>query len=98
MFESDADRLALIQAVGEQFDTGKPTRMWAIFDEAYLESSLDRFTVANGEPMLQCRTSDVALHELVKQSKVTRVSDGSAYFVKDLEPDGTGMHVVRLRK
>lgn len=96
MIESDADRLALIQAVGEQFDTGKPARMWAIFDEAYLESDLDRFTVANREPMLTCRTSDVAAHELVKQSKVTRVSDGSEYYVKDFEPDGTGMTVVRL--
>jgi hypothetical protein len=98
MFESDADRLAMIRAVGEQFDTGKPTRMWAVFDEAYLESDLDRFTVANREPMLQVRTSDVALHELVKASKLTRVSDGSDYFVKDLEPDGTGMTLVRLRK
>jgi hypothetical protein len=98
VIETDADRLATIQAVGEQFDTGKPTRLWAIFDEAYLETDLDRFTVANREPMLQCRTSDVAAHELVKQSKVTRVADGSSWFVKDFEPDGTGMTVVRLSK
>lgn len=97
MIESDADRLALIQAVGEQFDTGKPTRMWAIFDEAYLETDLDRFAVANREPMLHVRTSDLSAHELVKQSKVTR-SDGSDYFVKDFEPDGTGMTLVRLKK
>lgn len=98
MIETDADRLATIQAVGEQFDTGKPTRLWAIFDEAYLETDLDRFTVANREPMLQCRTSDVAAHELVKQSKVTRVADGASYAVKDLEPDGTGMTIIRLQK
>lgn len=95
-FESDADRLAMIQAVGEQFDTGKPTGMWAVFDEAYVGTELDRFTVANGEPVLTCRTSDVVAHELVKGSKVTRAAGGSGYFVKDLEPDGTGITLVRL--
>lgn len=94
-FESDADRLAMIQAVGEQLDTGKPTRMWAIFDEAYLARDLDRFTVANREPVLMCRTADVVAHELVKQSKVTR-ADRSVYFVKDFEPDGMGMTLLRL--
>ena len=95
-FESDADRLAMIQAVGEQFDTGKPTRMWAIFDQAYLSASLDRLQVSDSEPMMMCRTSDVAVHELVKKSRLVRVSDGTEHYVKDFEPDGVGMTLVRL--
>lgn len=95
MFESDADRLAMIQAVGEQFDTGKPTKLWGVFDNAYLASDLERFSVANAEPMIQVRTSDVALHELVKQSRLI-AADGTEYFVKTLEPDGTGMTVLRF--
>lgn len=96
MIESDADRLALIQAVGEQFDTGKPTRMWAIFDEAYLESDLDRFTVKNRRAEITCRESDVELHGLVKGSPIERVANGSKYSVKELAPDGTGLTVISL--
>jgi hypothetical protein len=98
MFESDADRLAMVQAVGEGFSTGNVAPLLGIFDEAYLETEVSDFTVANREPMLLCRTSDVAAHGLVKQSKVTRVSDGVDYFVTDIEADGTGMTLVRLRK
>lgn len=98
MIETDRDRLAVLGDDREEFDTGRPTRMWALFDEAYLETDLDRFTIANREPVMTCRSSDVAEHELVKQSRVTRVKDGAVYFVKDFEPDGTGMTIVRLRK
>lgn len=98
MLESEADRLAMIQAVGgEEFDTGHAERLLAIFDRAYEESVLTGHVVANRRPILHCRTSDIAAHELVKQYKVTRVSDGSVFFVKDFEPDGTGMTIVVLR-
>lgn len=97
MFESDADRLAMIQAVGEQFDTGKPTKLWAIFDSAFLAEVLQRQTVSGDQPMFLCRTSDVQAHELIKKSPVTRVSDGEQFIVKDLEPDGTGMTLVHLQ-
>lgn len=95
MFESDADRLALIQAVGEQFDTGKPTKLWAIYDREYEEVAPGRVSFVSGKAQIACRTSDVALHELVKQSKLTR-ADGSVWFAKGFEPDGTGMTVVTL--
>ena len=97
MLISDAVGLAMLKMGGaEQFDTGKPTRMWAIFDKGFLAANLDRFQVSDSEPMMLCRTSDVAAHGLVKKSRVVRVSDGSEHFVRDLEPDGVGMTLVRL--
>jgi hypothetical protein len=97
MLESDADRLDEIRTFGEQFDTGKPTRMWAIFDRAYEETLLNDHSFGARRPMLHCQTSDVTVHELVKTSKVTRVSDGKQYFIEALEDDGTGVTVVVLR-
>ena len=97
MFETDADRLAMLQAAGEEFDTGRPTRLVGVFDRTFNDADLSNFRVTTGQPVLQCRDVDVAAHELVKQSKLTRVWDGKVYFVKDLQPDGTGMTVLTLR-
>jgi hypothetical protein len=87
----------MIQAVGEELDTWKPTRMWAIFDRAYEESVLNELVVSNRRPLIYCRTSDVIIHELVKDSRIERVDDGSVWFVKDFEDDGTGVTVIVLR-
>lgn len=97
MLESDADRLAMLQAVGEAFDTGHGTDLVGIFDRIFDDSQLGNIRVTTGKPALQCRDTDVAAHELVKDSKLMRKSDGKVYFVKDLQPDGTGMTVLMLR-
>jgi hypothetical protein len=96
VIESDADRLAMIQAVGEAFDTGSPTTLYAIFDRPHEDVLIGEIVVVARRPVLYCRTSDLVAHSLVKQSKVTRVSDGRSYFVKDLEDDGVGITVVAL--
>lgn len=98
MLESEADRLASIKALGgEPFSTTSAEKLWAIFDREYLESELGVHSVANRRPVLTCRTSDVAAHSLVKESKVTRDSDGSTFFCSKFEADGVGMTLVMLR-
>jgi len=99
VFESEADRLASIKALGgEPFDTGNAEKLWAIFDREYLEAQIGLQSVANRKPMFLCRSSDVAAHALVKDSSaVTRDSDGSKFFCLKFEPDGTGMTLVLLR-
>lgn len=98
MFESEADRLGLIRAVGaERFSPGSSEVLWAIFDREYLETDLGVQSVANRRPVLTCRSSDVASLGLVKDSKLTRESDGSVFFCSKFEPDGTGMTLVMLR-
>lgn len=96
--ESDATRLLMIKAVGgEPFSTGRPEKLWGIFDREYEESAVGEFVVANRRTIIQCRESDVDLHELVKNSSITRDADGRTYSIADLEHDGTGMTVVVLR-
>jgi hypothetical protein len=98
VFESEADRLGLIQAVGgERFDTGNADKLWAIFEREYLQTEVGVQSVANRRPTLTCRSSDVIAHSLVKDSKVVRDSDGSTFFCSKFEPDGTGMTLVMLR-
>lgn len=87
----------MLQAVGEDFDTGHTTLLTGIFDRIFEDATLGNFRVTTGAPAIACRTSDVPVHELVKGSKLTRKADGAVYFVKDLQPDGTGMTVLTLR-
>lgn len=97
MFESDADRLALIKSVGgEQFSTGYTEPLWAIFDRESIDSEGSFVPVKNRKPMLTCRESDVELHGLVSKSVVERLSDGSKWTVREFEPDGVGMVLVSL--
>ena len=95
--ESAADRLSLFADDGEEFFTGNPDSLIGIFDRAFDEASFSTMTVGGRRPILQCRTSDVEAHALVKGSEIVRLSDDVKYFVKDFEHDGTGMTLVVLR-
>lgn len=98
MFESEADRLALVRGVGgEEFDTGHGM-LWGIFDREYRDSVAGAFVVESSEPVIRCRTSEVVAHELIKKSVVRRVADDTTFVVKRLEHDGLGMTVVWLEK
>jgi hypothetical protein len=99
MFESEADRLAMVQAVGgEEFDTGRPTSLLGVFDREAEQNFVGDHVVETRVPTLTCRSSDVAAHDLKKGSAITRVSDGSAFRVQRLEDDGSGMTTIRLTK
>ena len=95
--DSEADRLAMVQAVGgEPFDTGHAEPLMAIFDRPSIDSLGQLIPVKNRRPEIHCLESDAELHELVKQSVVTRLADGATYVVRDFDPDGTGMTVITL--
>lgn len=96
MLESEADRLAMIQAVGEPFTTSRPEKLWLIFDREFIEEVMGNIPVIGRKPVALGRTSDVASHELVKQSVLTRDADGSKFAVRDFHPDGTGMTLLVL--
>jgi len=97
MIESAVDRLAMILAVdGEPFDTGHAVPLMAIFDRPSIDSLGQLIPVKNRKPEIHCLESDAELHELVKQSVVTRRADGATYVVRDFDPDGTGMTVITL--
>jgi hypothetical protein len=96
VLESEADRLATIQAVGESFSTARPEKLWLIFDREFIEQQFGEFTTEGRKPVGVCRTSDVELHELVKESVITRDADGAKYTVRRFQPDGTGMTLLVL--
>jgi hypothetical protein len=96
-FESEADRLASIKALGgEPFSTGHAEKLIGVFDRPSVDSFGQVIAVKNRKPELLVRESDVSKHGLVKQSLITRDSDGASYVVRDLDPDGTGMTVIAL--
>lgn len=96
MFESDADRLALIQAAGEQFSTGSPQKLYGIWDRPSIDVDGGVIPVKDRKPQIECRESDIAAHALIKKSPITRDADGKQYFVRDFDFDGTGMATVML--
>jgi hypothetical protein len=97
---SELDRLQMLKSLGgEEFDTGRPQRLWAVIEGEYNDPELSGITIEGEIRWLEVRSSDVALHELVKNSKLVRVSDGEALYVKRFEPSrSSGFTVVRLNR
>jgi len=87
MIESEADRLAYLQALGEEWST-PAGKLWAIFDNEYAEAS-GEVDVETRTPVLLCRESDAKAQSIGKGTAVTRA--GRQYVVRRLEPDGVGM-------
>lgn len=90
MFESDADRLAEIKALGGLCVSTDAGTLWAIFDAQYV----DPLEVEETGPALTARSSDVERLRLRKGAAVRVEAD--EYRVRAFEPDGTGMTIVRL--
>lgn len=90
MLESDADRLAYLQALGEQI-TVNGQSLWAVADNAYVDV-LD--LAAGTRPQAIVRSSDVP----AIAPGQTVVMQGTQYSVAEIQPDGTGMTTLILRK
>lgn len=89
-FETDADRLAILNGCGAEDVTLNGAAVRAIFDNAYAET----FDAAGTRPQLTCRSSDAAA-VTVGHIAVVR---GSNYVVRNLIPDGTGISVLVLER
>jgi len=97
VLESEADRLAMIRAVGESFRSSKGP-LYGIWDSPSVDADGLLIPVKDRRPQIECREFDVVAHELVKESPVTREADGTRWFCREFVPDGTGMIVVLLRE
>ena len=95
-YEDEDDRRAHVETFGESFDTGKPTKLMAIFKRPSFDSFGQIIPVKNRKPSIECLESDVVAHELVKQSVIIRDADGARYYVRDFDPDGEGMTEITL--
>lgn len=90
-------RTAISVCSGEEFDTGKPAPLigtWmAEFGEAQFD---DQRTVEMTELAIECVTTDVRDHGLIRGSVIRRVADDTTYRVKRLEQNENGFTTIRL--
>ncbi len=93
MFESDADRLAMIKSLGGQLVRAPKGEFWAIFDNGYQDSSMGDVDIESTQPTLTARTIDI---EAIFKDTALQIGNDAYRFVKH-EPDGTGMSRVMLR-
>lgn len=66
----------------------------AIFDEEYLEIDLGHTQQTTKNPELTAR--DIDLEGVKTGTVVVRLSNGNKYSVTDIQPDGTGMTLLKL--
>lgn len=95
MFETDADRLAMIKSLGGQIITVGSESCWAIFDNEYLEVLGDP-PVETRQPVIQCRSSDVERLTLLKDMDMMVGTEH--YRIRIVQPDGTGMTRIFLKR
>ena len=93
MLETDSDRLESLKALGElvQLDGRK---IWGVFETPYIEILADP-GIGSANPEFQCRSIDVT--GLIPETVLERTG-GETYRVHEIEPDGTGMTTLRLRR
>jgi hypothetical protein len=92
MFESDADRLALIRALGGVVFDGPKGRFDAIFERAAVAQG--DLAVISTTPQLTARTVDLERCG-VQSGSLVRGTPG-VFIVREPKPDGDGMTVAEL--
>lgn len=100
--ESDADRLEFLDVdefgISLSLVLGSPvTEISGIFDDAHFEIDNGISVISSSEPMAHVRTSDVTGSPSVLQG-TTVIIAGDSYSVTDIEPDGTGMTLLKMHK
>lgn len=89
--QSDADRLAMIKSLGGQLARPKDGQpFWGLFDREFLLTG----AVETRVTALNARSCDVA--SLDKEAPLE--VDGEDFKIKRLEPDGTGMTLLILKR
>jgi len=95
MFESEADRLDALKAVGAQLVDVDGSAVWAVFTAAHIPLQFGDHVMDSSDPQIMARASD--LSELVDTS-IIRIG-AKDYRVAAIEPDGIdGNTTVRLRE
>ena len=90
MIETEEDRLAILQVLGEDCTVGTST-IRALFENDYARVA---GVYESSNPILSCRSIDI-----VNVTRGTSVlAGGQTYRVRSIEPDGTGMTVLQLER
>lgn len=98
--ESSADRLVFLNT--DEFgievtlfpNTLSERTIKGIYDSEHFEIDNGLSVISSAEPQLQVRTEDVT--DVTQDSALT--ANGVSYTVADVQPDGTGMTILRLHQ
>lgn len=93
MFESDADRLAMIRALGGVVISTSFGTLEGLFEADFVPVG-DTALVESFGPKVTVRSSD-AKSARIEQGLEIRL-DGTAYVVRGIQPDGAGMITLLL--
>jgi hypothetical protein len=93
MFESDAERLAMLKALGGVSVQGPKGQFTGIVDQPY--AGVGDLPVSSSAPVITCRTMDLAPAGVAVGSVLT--ANGETYMVASLRPDGSGMTDIDLQ-
>jgi hypothetical protein len=94
--ESDAVRLAMLQAVGGQTILAVRGSFTGVFGDEYLAIGDGVADVESSGPVVTCRSSDVATLKIAKGDRLT--IGGAYYTVVGHRPDGTGITVLQVHE
>lgn len=86
------DISALLRDFGTSVTLPSAAVITAIFDADYV--AVGDMAVESSGPVLTCRTADVSGLSLGQSVTI----DAQAYTVRSIQPDGTGVTVLRLEK
>lgn len=94
--ETDEDRLELLTALGDDVTlnpNGSAVIIRGIYDAGHVLTDTGQVVdVSDSEPMLTVRTKDVTT--VVQGSEID--VNSTTYKVVDIQPDGTGITILRL--
>lgn len=93
MFETDADRLAMIRALGGVVISTAYGSLDGLFDDEFVSVG-EMAPVDSSGPTLIVRSSDAKTHALDQGIEIS--IDGAPYIVRGIQPDGTGMTRLQL--
>lgn len=101
MIESNADRLAFfntqefgVTAKVASNSSGAESEIVGIFDSQYLNLDLGAGSVSTSDLQFMCRTSDVTNFTQGDTVEIESVR----YEISDVQPDGTGVTVLKLHR
>lgn len=98
--ESSEDRLVFLNTAEFGIEvtlfpnTQNETVIQGIFDAEHFEIDNGLSVISSAEPQLHVRTEDVT--SVTQDSALT--ANGVSYTVADVQPDGTGMTILRLHQ
>ena len=95
MFESDADREAMLRGLGGASVTGPSGLLTGVLEREYLGVG-DDAPVDSNAPRLTVRTAEAQRAGIGHGAVLT--IEGETYVVRGVQPDGTGMTVCVLEE